>query len=61
MDIGFIGIGRMGRFMASNLAKGGHNLTVFDTHKAAAEELLSQVALIPILAGVHCGQRVQVP
>ena len=44
MNIGFIGIGRMGRFMARNLAKGGHNLTVFDTHKDAAEELLSQNA-----------------
>lgn len=42
MNIGFIGIGRMGRFMARNLAKGGHNLTVFDTQKEAAEELLSQ-------------------
>ena len=47
MNIGFIGIGRMGRFMARNLAKGGHNLTVFDTQKEAAEELLSQVALNP--------------
>ena len=44
MNIGFIGIGRMGRFMARNLAKGGHNLTVFDMHKDAAEELLSQGA-----------------
>ena len=44
MNIGFVGIGRMGRFMARNLAKGGHNLTVFDTHKEAAEELLSQGA-----------------
>ena len=47
MNIGFIGIGRMGRFMARNLVKGGHNLTVFDTHREAAEELLSQVALNP--------------
>ena len=44
MNIGFVGIGRMGRFMARNLAKGGHNLTVFDTHKETAEELLSQGA-----------------
>ena len=42
MNIGFIGIGRMGRFMARNLAEGGHNLTVFDTQKGTAEELLSQ-------------------
>ena len=44
MNIGFIGIGRMGRSMARNLARGGHNLTVFDTQKEAAEELLSQSA-----------------
>ncbi len=44
MNIGFIGIGRMGGFMARNLVKGGHTLTVFDTHKEAAEELLSQGA-----------------
>ena len=25
MNIGFIGIGRMGRFMARNLAEGGHD------------------------------------
>ena len=42
MNIGFIGIGRMGRFMARNLARGGHSLTVFDTQKETAEELLSQ-------------------
>ena len=47
MNIGFIGIGRMGRFMARNLAKGGHTLTVFDMQKEAAEKLLSQVALNP--------------
>ena len=44
MNIGFIGIGRMGRFMARNLAQGGHSLTIFDAHSEAAEELLSQGA-----------------
>ncbi len=44
MNIGFIGIGRMGRFMARNLARGGHNLTVFDSQKGTAEELLSEGA-----------------
>ncbi len=44
MNIGFIGIGRMGRFMARNLAKGGHSLTVFDTQREAAQELVSQGA-----------------
>lgn len=41
MDVGFIGVGYMGRHMARNVAKGGHHLTVFDMRKEAAEELLS--------------------
>ena len=61
MNIGFIGIGRMGRFMARNLAKGGHTLTVFDTQKEAAEELLSQVALnlppVPMESGINRDSR----
>ncbi len=31
MNIGFIGLGNMGGPMATNLAKGGHNVTGFDT------------------------------
>ena len=41
MRIGFIGIGQMGRHMARHVAEGGHQLTVYDTRKEAAEELLS--------------------
>ena len=41
MEVGFIGVGYMGRHMARNVAKGGHHLTVFDMRKEAAEELLS--------------------
>ncbi len=41
MEVGFIGLGYMGRHMARNVAKGGHHLTVFDMRKEAAEELLS--------------------
>ena len=41
MEVGFIGVGYMGRHMARNLAKGGHHLTVFDARKEAADELIS--------------------
>ena len=41
MRIGFVGVGYMGRHMARNLLKGGHDLTVFDLNRTAAEELLS--------------------
>ncbi len=40
MRVGFIGIGHMGRHMARNLARGGHQLTVFDIRREAADELL---------------------
>ena len=40
MKIGFIGLGHMGGHMARNLARGGHELTVFDIRKDAADALL---------------------
>ena len=40
MEIGFIGVGYMGRHMARNLINGGHNLKIFDIREEAANELL---------------------
>jgi len=37
MKIGFIGLGTMGRHMAANLQKAGHELVVHDVRKEAAE------------------------
>ena len=37
MNVGFIGLGTMGRHMAQNLIKGGHKLTVYDVRREAAE------------------------
>ena len=37
MNVGFIGLGTMGRHMASNLIKGGHKLVVYDVRREAAE------------------------
>jgi 3-hydroxyisobutyrate dehydrogenase-like beta-hydroxyacid dehydrogenase len=39
MDIGFIGLGKMGFPMARRLIEAGHRLTVFDTQKAAVDRL----------------------
>ena len=36
MNVGFIGLGTMGRHMASNLIKGGHKLVVHDIRREAA-------------------------
>lgn len=41
MKIGFIGLGIMGRPMAKNLVKAGHDLTVYDLNKEAVEDLVS--------------------
>ena len=37
MKVGFIGVGTMGRHMAANLQKAGHELIVHDTRREAAE------------------------
>ena len=39
MDVGFIGLGRMGQAMARNLLKAGHRVFVFDRTRSRAEEL----------------------
>ena len=38
MRVGFIGVGYMGRHMARNIARGRHQLTVFDIRRSAADE-----------------------
>ena len=40
MEIGFIGLGKMGFPMARRLIEAGHKLTVFDTRKEAMEPLI---------------------
>jgi 3-hydroxyisobutyrate dehydrogenase-like beta-hydroxyacid dehydrogenase len=40
MDIGFVGLGNMGRAMAQNLIKAGHAVTVYNRSRSAAETLL---------------------
>jgi 3-hydroxyisobutyrate dehydrogenase-like beta-hydroxyacid dehydrogenase len=41
MDIGFIGLGKMGFPMARRLIEAGHRLTVFDTQKTAVDRLVA--------------------
>ncbi|MGQ0510793.1 MAG: NAD(P)-dependent oxidoreductase [Betaproteobacteria bacterium] len=41
MNIGFIGLGLMGRHMAANLLKAGHSLKVKDLRREAANELIA--------------------
>jgi 3-hydroxyisobutyrate dehydrogenase-like beta-hydroxyacid dehydrogenase len=46
MDVGFIGLGRMGRPMARNLLKAGHRVVVWDRTRRRAEELRDEGAEI---------------
>src|SRR5579859_6871939 len=41
MDIGFIGLGRMGFPMARRLIEAGHNLVAYDTRREAVEKLVA--------------------
>ena len=45
MDIGMIGLGRMGANMARRLMRGGHQVTVFDLDAARVEELQREGAV----------------
>jgi 3-hydroxyisobutyrate dehydrogenase len=45
MRIGFIGLGMMGKGMAANLQKAGHDLVVHDLSRAAAEPFLAKGAV----------------
>ncbi len=40
MKLAFVGLGNMGRYMATNLAKAGHELTVNDLRREAADPVL---------------------
>jgi len=45
MRVGFIGLGMMGKGMAANLQKAGHDLVVHDLSRAAAEPFLAEGAV----------------
>ena len=44
MNVGFIGLGRMGAGMAANLLKAGHQVTVYNRTPGKAEALFAQGA-----------------
>lgn len=44
MQIGMIGLGRMGGSMVRRLLRGGHACVVFDAHAAAMTPLANQAA-----------------
>ena len=44
MQLGMIGLGRMGSYMVQRLMKAGHDCVVFDTHPQAMQELVAKGA-----------------
>ena len=54
MNVGFIGLGRMGAGMAANLLKAGHRVTVFNRTPAKAEALVAQGANAAISIAEAC-------
>lgn len=60
MDIGFIGLGNMGRGMAANLVAAGHTVTVYNRTAAKAEALARQGATPARTVADACGGQVVV-
>jgi 3-hydroxyisobutyrate dehydrogenase-like beta-hydroxyacid dehydrogenase len=58
MEIGFIGLGNMGRGMAANLLKAGHHVTVYNRSPAKAEALVQQGATAARTIAEACGGEV---
>lgn len=57
MQVGFIGLGTMGKGMAANLIKGGYDVLVHDINKAAAEPHVANGAKwadTPAILGESC-------
>src|SRR5262245_52178108 len=45
MQLGMMGLGRMGANMVRRLVRGGHHCIVYDAHPAAAQELATEGAV----------------
>jgi len=57
MNVGFIGLGRMGKGMARRILDGGHDLTVYDVLPAAAAEFGSAGARVAASIAELCEGR----
>ena len=54
MNVGFIGLGRMGAGMAANLLKAGHQVTVYNRTPAKAQALVAQGAELAASVAEAC-------
>ena len=60
MRIGFLGLGNMGRAMASNLVRAGHELTVYNRSRNASEALAEEGARIADHPAEAAGQEIAI-
>ncbi len=58
MRIGFLGLGYMGRAMAGNLIRAGHELIVYNRSRSAAEALAKQGAQVADTPAKAAGQEI---
>lgn len=57
MNVGFVGLGTMGKAMAANLVRAGHTLTVWNRSSGPAADLATMGARIATSpAGAFCGE-----
>jgi 3-hydroxyisobutyrate dehydrogenase-like beta-hydroxyacid dehydrogenase len=54
MKVGFIGLGNMGRAMARNLIKAGHEVTVYNRTRSRAEEMAAEGAAVASSVAEAC-------
>ncbi len=54
MKVGFIGLGRMGAGMATNLVKAGHEVTVFNRSRAKTDDLVARGATAAATVAAAC-------
>lgn len=54
MDIGFIGLGKMGQGMAANLLQAGHHLTVYNRSPGKADALVERGAIAASTVAEAC-------
>src|SRR6185503_7001490 len=55
MKVAFIGIGTMGKPMAANLVKAGHELSVFDSNSARTAQVAGEIGAQPLQRAADAG------
>lgn len=60
MDVGFVGLGAMGRPMARNVAGAGHQVTVYNRTRARAEAVVDVANVASSLADLACDRELVV-